>query len=201
MTFQPKACALGMGIGTAVMLTVRTLMPLNRIETSIRQDTPVAILAAATGPDEIMHPASPSSVLLTIPTDRPTHSPRPQPTGTPASEPTRHPTRLPTPAPTPAPVADPGQMDRWFDQYSGQYAVDRELLKRIAVCESRLNQGAVNGPYGGLYQFTESSWRSTRNAMSADTSPDLRFHAEEAIRTAAFKISVSGTGAWPSCSK
>jgi hypothetical protein len=35
--------------------------------------------------------------------------------------------------------------------------------------------------------------------MGLDTNPDLRKNAEEAIRTAAYKILNGGRGAWPNC--
>ena len=79
--------------------------------------------------------------------------------------------------------------------------IDEQLLKYIAQCESKMNPQAVNGPYGGLFQFTSRTWITTRQAMPADSNSDLRFNPEEAIKTAAFKISRGGLGAWPSCNK
>jgi hypothetical protein len=35
--------------------------------------------------------------------------------------------------------------------------------------------------------------------MGLDANSDLRFNAEEAIKTAAFHISQGGQGAWPNC--
>lgn len=71
----------------------------------------------------------------------------------------------------------------------------------MAVCESNLKPHAKNGDYGGLYQFSARTWKSTRQAMNLDTDPNLRFNPEEAIKTAAFKISTSGLSAWPNCNK
>jgi len=85
-------------------------------------------------------------------------------------------------------------------QYSNQYGVNSDLMIKIAKCESGFNPGAVNGPYGGIYQFLSSTWSSNRRAMGLDANPDLRFDAEEAIKTAAYKISRDGAGAWPTCS-
>ena len=92
-------------------------------------------------------------------------------------------------------------LEELFKRYSGEYGVDEKVLKRIAYCESHYNSGAVNGPYGGMFQFTVSSWLSARNRMGLDSNSDLRFDSEEAIKTAAFKISQDGTAAWPACSK
>jgi len=114
------------------------------------------------------------------------------------------PTSVPSPTPTPTPTAAPisqTDFDRWFEQYAKEYSVDRMKLFALAACESMLKTNAVNGPYGGLYQFSTSTWISTRQTMNRDTNPDLRFHPEEAIRTAAYKISVNGFSPWPGCAK
>jgi soluble lytic murein transglycosylase-like protein len=86
-----------------------------------------------------------------------------------------------------------------FETYAAQFGVDKELLKQIAYCESHYNPGAVNGPYGGMYQYSASTWASTRNQMGLDPNPDLRFDGEQAILTSAFKIAAGGRRAWPVC--
>jgi len=118
---------------------------------------------------------------------------------TPVPSPTPRPTATPTPVPV-IPVND-GQMNEWFDRYSSYYSVDKELLKRIAYCESHMNPSAISKYYGGMFQFSVNSWIAVRNRMNMDPKPDLRFNAEEAIRTAAFKISTDGSSAWPNCRK
>lgn len=95
----------------------------------------------------------------------------------------------------------PSYWDAAFEQYGNQYSVDPELLKYIAKCESTFRQEAVNGPYGGMYQYLASTWSATRTAMGEDPNPDLRFNGEEAIKTTAWKIAHGGIRAWPSCSK
>ncbi len=102
----------------------------------------------------------------------------------------------PTHTPTPMPPSD---FENYFDQYSNQYGVDKELLKKIAYCESGGNPGAHSGPYGGMFQFSESTWIATRSDMGADTNVNLRFGAKESIETAAFKISKGGEKAWLNC--
>lgn len=194
MIFQPKAFTLGAGAGMLIIFGAWVGQPKGPVSSLSSENRHVAILAAQTESSVTAFPSS-------EPTLRPTAAPTPRPSleSTPAVTATPKPT--PTETPTPIPPVDGAQLDQWFTQYAGHYSVDRELLRRIAVCESKLNQMAVNGPYGGLYQFTESSWRSTRIAMSENSESSLRFNAEEAIKTAAFKISVSGTGAWPTCSR
>lgn len=129
------------------------------------------------------------------------------------------PTTLPSPvmvysiSPTPrlkAPVAyqapkvaqqAAADIEDMFTKYGNNYGVNREYLKKIAHCESTYNPGAVNGIYGGMYQFSASTWIATRNSMGLDPNPDLRFNAEEAVRTTAFKIAHGGSGAWPVCGR
>lgn len=128
----------------------------------------------------------------------PTPTYTPTPTFTPTPTPTNSPTPTSTLIPTQAPLA-PVDLDALFDSWGGHYGVDKELLRKIAYCESHFNAHATNGPYGGMYQFHPNTWQSTRTAMNLDPNPDLRFDAEESIKTAAFKISRGGVGAWPNC--
>lgn len=119
-------------------------------------------------------------------------------TETPIPTPTKRPSPTPTITPTPIPV---GAMEDWFNKYSSKESVDRERLKRIAVCESGLNSSARFLDYGGLFQFSTSSWISIRTNMNLPTDPNLRFNPEEAIKTAAFKVATEGIHAWPNCNK
>jgi len=109
------------------------------------------------------------------------------------------------PSPSPEVHRNPGvsvkqePQGELFEKYGGEYGVEPNLLKKICQCESHCNPNAVNGYYGGMYQYTPGSWKSTRRAMGLDPNPDLRFNAEESIRTTAFKIANGGIGAWPNC--
>lgn len=129
----------------------------------------------------------------------PTATPTPEPTSTPTPTPTETPTPTPTAIPTPPPVSAPVDLESLFSRFSGEYSVDKELLKRIAKCESGFNSESSNGDYLGMYQFATSSWSTVRTRMNADPNPDLRKNPEEAIKTAAFHIAAGGAGAWPSC--
>ncbi|RJQ29983.1 hypothetical protein C4565_01335 [Candidatus Parcubacteria bacterium] len=124
-------------------------------------------------------------------------SPTPEPTPTPT--PTPNPTPSPSPSPTPQPALTGPQLDEWFTKYANERGIDRENLRKIAICESNLNPNARNGDYGGMYQFASQTWVSTRASMGKDTNADLRFNAEEAIATAAFRIATMGDAAWPNC--
>jgi len=88
-----------------------------------------------------------------------------------------------------------------FSEYAAKYAVDPNLLKKIAYCESHFNSGVVAGPYAGMFQFTSSLWNNARTKMNVDPNPDLRFGARESIETAAYVIKSWGTGAWANCAK
>lgn len=90
-------------------------------------------------------------------------------------------------------------LDAWFTTYANRYSIDRERLRRIAICESGLRATAVNGPYVGMYQFGPTTWKAVRARMNEDTSLDLRNNPEESIKTAAFKMSTDGNAAWPNC--
>lgn len=129
---------------------------------------------------------------------------KPTPTSLPISTPTPKPSATPTPTPTPLPSPSPitlSQLDDWFTKYANKESVDRDLLKKIAYCESKFNPNATYIIYGGLYQFSSSTWKSTRRAMNQNVEPKLRFDAEEAIKTAAFRLATIGKAAWPNCNK
>lgn len=142
------------------------------------------------------------SPLSIAPTPPPFVPASPLPTATPS--PTLKPTPVGTPKPssTPRPSASPvtaAQLEEWFTKYANRESINKDLLKKIGVCESNLKASAVNGIYGGMYQFSPSTWVSTRRMMNQNTDPNLRFDAEEAIKTAAVRIATLGDKAWPNC--
>jgi hypothetical protein len=138
--------------------------------------------------------ASPTPTSTPIPTLTLT----PTPTNTPT--PTITPFPTPTPTSTPTPTTMPAtSFESYFDEYSSKYKVSKDLLKKIAFCETGMNPGAKNGEYGGMFQFTVETWKATREMMGVDNNPDLRFGAKEAIETAAFKIANHGEKAWMNC--
>jgi len=136
---------------------------------------------------------------LLTPTEIPTPTPSPSPTPTP--KPTSTPTVTPTPTPLllPPPPATPEQILSFIERFAGQYAVDPNVLRHIAVCESGFNPLAVNGPYAGLYQFSSSAWQNNRIPMGEDSNPALRYSAEESVQTAAYIISIGKIYLWPNC--
>ena len=119
-------------------------------------------------------------------------------------------TETPIPTATPKPTLTPthppkivssSQTSEWVTKYSNLYSVSRDLLWKIGTCESGFNSKATNGIYGGIFQFSEESWISIRRAMNLPDNPILRFDEEESIKTAAYKLSTGGVGAWPNCGK
>lgn len=161
-------------------------------------------------------------IQVVLETDNPTHennkltvlaasdSVTPEPTETetpsPTLEPTPAPTLTPTPVPTETPVPtatpdvwSPPEFEPWFSQYAGQFGVDKNLLERIANCESHFNPNASNGNYLGMFQFSVGTWQNYRMQMGLDANPDLRLSAEESIKTAAFVVQQRGISPWPAC--
>jgi hypothetical protein len=161
---------------------------------------PFSIILAFISPQPLTSNLLPTSTPTPTVTNTPTPTPSPTPTPTPTPTPKPTPTPTPSPAPTPPPITS-GQLDGWFTEYSNHYSIDRSTLWKVAVCESNLRPNVTNGVYGGLFQFSSSTWISTRQAMNLDTNTELRFNPEEAIRTAAFKISTMGLSPWPNCGK
>lgn len=139
-------------------------------------------------------------VAIPIPTFTPTPTVTPSPT--PTRKPTPRPTATPTPTPRPTPIiVTSSELETFFSKYSGEYSVDKELLKRIANCESGFNTNASSHGYAGLFQFSEGIWTSTRTLMGQNPDANLRSNAEEAIRTAAFMVSQNHLYIWPNCNK
>lgn len=130
-------------------------------------------------------------------TPSPTSTPSPTQTPTPSLTPTPEPS--PTPTPIPLPTYNPQEIHGFIERFAGQYAVDPNVLRHIAVCESGFNPKAVNLSYVGLYQFGPGTWQRYRARMGEDISTDLRFNAEEAVQTAAYVLSVNEAYIWPSC--
>jgi hypothetical protein len=104
-------------------------------------------------------------------------------------------TQAQPPAQRPAPVIPPDRaavadiIRQVFSEY-GPAAVEWGL--RVAACESGYNPNAYNaaGPYYGLFQFLESTFRNTPYGNQNIYDPWYN------ARAAAWKYSVSGPGAW-----
>ena len=112
-------------------------------------------------------------------------------------------TKIPTPTPSPTAKPQPEfsaeQIYNCIEKYGDQYGVDPNVLRAIALCESGMNPKAKNLIYAGLYQFNASTWKSYRLRMGHEEDPDVRFNAEEAIKTAAYALSIGQSRLWPNC--
>lgn len=129
----------------------------------------------------------------------PTSSPTPTliPTLTPS--PTLTPTLTPTPTAIPQPDFTSEQINGFIERFAGQYRVDPNVLRALAICESGFRAKAVNGSYWGLFQYNANTWKNNRVPMGEDPDISLRFNAEEATQTAAYMLSLGKGYAWPNC--
>lgn len=123
----------------------------------------------------------------------------PTPTPTPRPTPTRKPTPPPTPTPKPQPQFTPAEISGFTDKYGILYGVDANVVRHVVLCESGLHPNAKNGPYAGLFQFDIRTWQIYRTKMGLPTDPDLRYHAEEAVKTGTYVLSLQKYGLWPNC--
>jgi soluble lytic murein transglycosylase-like protein len=146
--------------------------------------------------------ASPTPTIFMTQNGQQTNAPTPttQATATPTPSPTLQPIATPTMQPTPQPIASGNtDLETLFDQYSGAYNISKDQLKKIAQCESGFNPNADSGTYAGMFQFSATTWASTRGQMGLDPNPDLRKNTEESIKTTAYMLSQGRETAWPNC--
>jgi len=155
------------------------------------------VLAGEIGTLTFMHRKPEEKVLAEAVAPTPTDTPSPSPT--PSPEPTLRPTPSPTKTPAPQPQFTSQEINGFIDRFAGQYGVDPNVLRRIAICESGFNPLAFNTGYAGLYQFGPITWKNIRVQISEDPALDLRYNAEEAVQTAAYAISQGKIGIWPNC--
>ncbi|MBA3450743.1 MAG: transglycosylase SLT domain-containing protein [Chloroflexia bacterium] len=64
----------------------------------------------------------------------------------------------------------------FIDKAAKKYGQSANDMERVARCESALNPCAVNrsGPYYGLFQFLESTWKTTPYAGSSIYDPEAQ---------------------------
>jgi soluble lytic murein transglycosylase-like protein len=117
----------------------------------------------------------------------------------PTITPTPKPTLIPSPTSVPQPKVNSQQIYEFTNRFGGQYGVDPNVLRHVALCESGFRPDAKNNIYAGLYQFDSRTWKTYREKMGEDTDPDLRFNGEEAVQTAAYAISLGKLHLWPNC--
>jgi hypothetical protein len=137
-----------------------------------------------------------SQLLTPSPTSSPTDSPSPVPTPLPFPTPVQ--TKTPTPVFTPSPVSSQ-EINGFIDRFAGQYGVDPNVIRHLAICESGFRPNAVNGDYVGLFQFGPITWKNIRAEIGEDTNINLRYSAEESTQTAAYALSKGKGKIWPNC--
>ena len=138
-----------------------------------------------------INPASPSPSIPPSPSPSPTPNPSPLPSPTPSPP--------PIPSPSPQPEYSQEEIHGFFEKYSNDYHIDIHVLRYIAICESGFNPKATNLYYAGLFQFNPSIWSYYRNMLNQDPDPGLRTNAKEAVKTAAYVLSINHAYIWPNC--
>lgn len=86
-----------------------------------------------------------------------------------------------------------------IDKYSVERGVDPNVIRHIAICESGFNPKAKRYIYAGLFQYDGATWKSYRKRMGENPDPDLRYNAEEAIKTTVYIVSLKRLYLWPNC--
>lgn len=126
------------------------------------------------------------------------------PTATPAAQvatPTATPVKskpklTPKPTPTPEPMEN---VNKLVEKYSIEYGLDPNVVRHLGLCESGFRSNATNGKYVGLFQYDSQTWSKIRAEMGLTTDPNLRYSAEEMIRTTSFALSKGKSKLWPNC--
>jgi len=77
--------------------------------------------------------------------------------------------------------------------------VDPNVIRHVALCESGFKPGARNYIYAGLFQYDVATWKTFRKKMGENSDTDLRYNAKEAVKTAAFTLSLGYSRLWPNC--
>lgn len=151
-----------------------------------------AVSPTLTSNDAPLTGASPAPIAS------PSATPTPMPTSTPKPKPTLTSNDAP---PTPTPTLNPAAADLYnlTDHYAAEYKVSADTLRHIARCESGFNPRSAHLDYAGLYQFSPGAWRTYRSQMQLDPNPDLRYDSIEAVRTAAYVLSINRQSIWPNC--
>lgn len=144
-------------------------------------------------------PKKKETKVLAVKTAIVTPSPTPTLSPTPSPSPTPKPTKKPTPKPSPQPQFSSEQINGFVDSFAGQFAVDPNVIRHIAICESGFNASAYHAGYAGLFQFGSVTWKNLRLEIGEDPNPDLRYNAVEAVKTAAYALSHGKAGLWPNC--
>jgi len=187
MTWRTPVIA---AIGLSIYIWYRSSVPNNDVlgETFVSQVQFDTLETAESSPEAVEVIAE--SFIAT-----PSVSPTASPTATLAIKETPK----PTPTSKPQPDFTSEQIYGFTEKYGILYAVDPNVLRHVALCESGFNPRAKNFIYSGLFQYDSNTWRKYRGEIGQDPDPDLRYHAEEAVETTAFALSHGASRLWPNC--
>ena len=140
---------------------------------------------------QVLSKTAPTATLTIAPTNTPTATPTPARIATPSVA------GRPTPKSQPKFTSE--QIYNFTNQYGGQYGVDPNIIRHIALCESGFNPQAKNHIYAGLVQFDTQTWITFRKRMGKDPDPDLRYNAQAEVQTLAYMLSKGYSRLWPNC--
>lgn len=163
-----------------------------------QQEVALALTPESSAAAEVAGISTESAEVASV-SATPTTSISASPTASPTATPTKKPTPTPTPTPKPQPKFTSEQVYHFTDRYGILYAVDPNVLRHIAICESGFDPSAHHLWYAGLFQFDSRTWEVYRSKMGWDPDPDIRYNAEEAVKTAAYVLSLGKTQLWPVC--
>jgi len=82
---------------------------------------------------------------------------------------------------------------------SEQYGVDGAKMYRVMMCESGGRANAVGAGFYGLFQYVPSTWANA--SVGAGYAGASIYNPEAQIYVTAWKVAVSGWGAWPVCGR
>lgn len=92
-----------------------------------------------------------------------------------------------------------GSYSDWINDAAKKYGVDAGKMQRMMMCESGGNSNAVSpsGRFHGLFQYLKSTWDGA--SRQAGWGGYSIYDPKAQIYTTAWKISVQGYRAWPTC--
>lgn len=94
-----------------------------------------------------------------------------------------------------------GLFAEWINDAALKYGIDAAKMQRMMICESGGNPNSVGGGgrFYGLFQYLPSTWAGA--SAGAGYAGASIFDPKAQIYVTAWKISVSGYGAWPICGR
>ncbi|HEV7678278.1 MAG TPA: transglycosylase SLT domain-containing protein [Candidatus Dormibacteraeota bacterium] len=151
-----------MALGLAVLTISPIVMASGRHSPVAVASTPTSVASVQPAADRLARTLPVRDPELRLPEATPTPVPTPVPTP-PPPPPTATPVaKAAVATPPPAPPPAPGTIEAIIKTAADANGVSYPWMLKIARCESGLNPRAYNasGPYYGLYQFLQSTFRA-----------------------------------------